>query len=105
AYTPEAPRHGALDEWGEVLPARDPDRIAQEPPSQRGPGARVRPVEGEIGFVRSELVLVVGEVDPPVELYRYEDRVGDDPCADPVVPPLVGEQELVGRLVHEDGEA
>jgi hypothetical protein len=48
---------------------------------------------------------VVGEVDPAIELHRREDRVGDDPRADPVIPLLVGEEKLVRRFVHEDGEA
>ena len=96
---------GVLDQRDEVLPARDADGVAQEPAPQRGPGAGVGAVEGEVGLVGPELVLVVGEVDPAVELHRGEDRVGDDPGADPVVPPLVGEEELVRRLVHEDGEA
>ena len=82
-----------------------PDRVAHQPAAQGGPGAGVGTVEGEVGLVGTELVLVVGEVDPAVELHRGEDRVGDDPGADPVVPPLVGEEELVRRLVHEDGEA
>ena len=82
-----------------------PDGVTEQAPPQGPPRAGVRGVERDVGLVRAELVLVVGEVHAPVELHRGEDGIRHHPLADPVVPPLVGEEELVRRLVHEDGEA
>ena len=92
-----------LAEHLEVLPARDAHGVA---PSRRRSvaGRTVAPVEGQVGLVGSELLAMVGEVPPPVEADGRERRIGDQPRPDPVVDGLVGEEQLVGGLVHQDGE-
>jgi len=96
---PEGP-----EERGEVLPSRDTDGVPYEAARQRPAVTRVPAVEGQVRLVRPELLPVVGEVAAPVQADRRPRGIGHQPGADPVVDALVREEQLVGRLVHEDGE-
>ena len=53
----------------------------------------------------AELFAVMRKVTASVEADGHEGGVGDEPLADPVVRPLLAEEQLVGRFVHQDGES
>ena len=46
----------------------------------------------------------MGKVTASIETDGHEGGVGDEPLADPVVRPLLAEEQLMGRFVHQDGE-
>ena len=81
-------RAGGEEQHLEVLPARDPDGIPDESPTQVRPMAWIAGVEVDVGIVGAELLLVVREVTSPIEGDRHEGWVGDEPLANEVVGTL-----------------
>ena len=86
------------------LRALSPSRSRRSLRCHESAGDRVAAVQREVGLVGAHLVSVVGEVDASVGEERLERRVGEQPPADVVVRPAVGEQQPVGGLVAEDVE-
>ena len=46
----------------------------------------------------------MGKVTASIEADGHEGGIRNQPLADPVVRPLLAEEQLVGRFVHQDGE-
>ena len=44
------------------------------------------------------------KVTASIEIDGHEGGIGHEPLADPVVRPLLSEEQLVSRFVHQDGE-
>ena len=89
----------------QVLPTTVAEQVAAQLAAHRRAGDRIAVVEVHVGFVRPELVLVVGHVTAPVQVGRRERRIAEHPAPDEVVDALVREQQTVRGLVGEAGES